>query len=130
MFDLLKYSNHTAIITDRGESLSYEALNTEVAQNSDTETIITQEPETEITETEITETEITETEITESEVPEPEQPVNTENKKEENQNTSVVQKPEQTPLLNGYPYYIKVNRAANCVTIYINFIFWLSYIYR
>ena len=30
MFDLLKYSNNTAIITDRGESLSYEALNTEV----------------------------------------------------------------------------------------------------
>ena len=30
MFDLLKYSNHTAIITDRGESLSYEALNAEV----------------------------------------------------------------------------------------------------
>ena len=30
MFDLLKYSNHTAIITDRGESLSYEALNIEV----------------------------------------------------------------------------------------------------
>lgn len=30
MFDLLKFSNHTAIITDRGESLSYEALNAEV----------------------------------------------------------------------------------------------------
>ena len=30
MFDLLKYSNHTAIITDIGEFLSYEALNVEV----------------------------------------------------------------------------------------------------
>ena len=30
MFDLLRYKTNTAVITDRGESLTYEALNTEV----------------------------------------------------------------------------------------------------
>jgi len=77
------------------------------------EIISTEDTETEETETKEVETEITESE---SEIPESE----TEIKEEENNNIMTqTPTPAPVPVTPSQPYYIKINRTSNVVTIYI-----------
>lgn len=105
--ELLQAGNNTDIHINHTEE-----TNTEESQFFETEAVIN--TETEVTETESTETEVIETENTE-ESSEIEQVVTEEpgTGNVESNSTPVV-----TPVVNNNPYYIKVNRTSNVVTVY------------
>ena len=101
LFLYSKYQSHDGNHTDTG-------FQTEVVSEKDntTEEIHTQTSESEIIESEIIESEIIET--TESETSDTEDKEKTESNKNE----------DNTVTEPNYPYYIKVNRTTNCITVY------------
>lgn len=86
---------------------SEEILDTEYMSdaNNDTEDLNTEIIETELGDTEVTETEVEGTELSTEELEELQE--------EEKKQDSTPHKPK-----NKYPYFIRVNRLANCVTVY------------